>query len=121
MRLVPLGCSSLAPVGERSATRTVGVGVDFALHIQHMYTREREGGVAHAAALAATLAKAGRAIRWNVGVLAVGFSVLALSELAPNRALGILLGLAMGVCYAMTLLLLPQLLRLTTRPTQVER
>jgi len=111
---VPLGIAT-----SMFASLTVGVGVDFALHVQHTYAQEREHGTAHAAALAATLAKAGRAIRWNVGVLAVGFSVLTLSELAPNRALGILLGAAMLVCYAMTLLLLPQLLRLSS--PQVER
>jgi predicted RND superfamily exporter protein len=102
------------------ASLTVGVGVDFALHVQHTYARERAGGAAHRGALSTTLAQTGRAIRWNVGVLAAGFSVLALSQLAPNRALGMLLGAAMLVCYAMTLLLLPQLLRLFST-TQTEQ
>ena len=35
-----------------------------------------------------------------------------MSQLGPNRALGILLAAAMGVSYAATLTLLPNLLRL---------
>jgi predicted RND superfamily exporter protein len=92
------------------ASLTVGIGVDFALHFQHAYSNAQRRGLDRAGALLATLGGAGRAIRWNVVVLAAGFSVLVLSDLAPNRALGILLATAMGVCYATTLLLLPQLL-----------
>jgi predicted RND superfamily exporter protein len=92
------------------ASLTVGIGVDFALHFQHGYRSARRRGEEHAAALRATLGGPGRAIRWNVGVLAAGFSVLVVSDLGPNRALGILLASAMLACYAMTLLLLPLLL-----------
>jgi len=92
------------------ASLTVGIGVDFALHFQHAYGIARRREPDHVRALRATLQGAGTALRWNVGVLALGFSVLMLSTLGPNRALGVLLAAAMLVCYATTLLLLPQLL-----------
>ncbi|MBW2274103.1 MAG: MMPL family transporter [Deltaproteobacteria bacterium] len=92
------------------ASLTVGIGVDFALHFQHAYQSARRRGEECRDALLTTLGGTGRAIRWNVGVLAAGFAVLVVSDLGPNRALGILLASAMLACYAMTLLLLPLLL-----------
>ncbi len=90
---------------------TVGVGVDFSLHFAHAYRRQRAAGREHEAAVRATLAGTGRALRWNMAVLALGFLVLTLSALRPNHSLGILLAGAMLSCYAATLLLLPALLR----------
>ncbi len=89
---------------------TIGVAVDFAVHFSHAYRRGRRAGLAHEPALTATLASAGRAIRWNAVILALGLSVLALSALKPNRSLGLLLSTAMITCYGTTLVLLPRLL-----------
>jgi predicted RND superfamily exporter protein len=88
----------------------VGVGIDFALHFLHAYERERIEEVDHRAALSATLQSAGRAIRWNASVLAVGFAVLTSSALRPNHDLGLLLGGATLACYTATLLFLPAML-----------
>jgi predicted RND superfamily exporter protein len=44
-------------------------------------------------------------------VLSLGFLVLTASALKPNHSLGVLLSAAIATCYAMTLLLLPSLLR----------
>jgi len=104
------GGMSLGIATSMFASLTVGIGVDFALHFQHAYQSARRRGQDHTGALVATLGGTGRAIRWNVGVLALGFTVLVASELGPNRALGILLAAAMLASYAMTLLLLPRLL-----------
>jgi predicted RND superfamily exporter protein len=89
---------------------TVGVGVDFALHFSHAYTREIRDGCRGEQALSRTLASAGRAIRWNATVLSVGFLVLTFSDLNPNHNLGLLLAGAMVTCYVTTLLLAPYLL-----------
>jgi predicted RND superfamily exporter protein len=89
---------------------TVGVGVDFALHFSHAYTRAIRDGCEGEQALSRTLASAGRAIRWNATVLSVGFLVLTLSDLDPNHNLGLLLAGAMVTCYVTTLLLAPYLL-----------
>lgn len=94
---------------------TIGVAVDFGLHFHHTYRRhvarrEPHPGTACEPALVATMASAGRAIRWNAVVLACGLSVLVLSSLQPNHRLGLLLAAAIVTCYGTTLLLLPWLL-----------
>ena len=90
---------------------TIGVGVDFAIHYRHAYRRERLAGREHPEAVVATLTSTGRAIRWNVTVLVLGFLVLTVSALKPNHSLGVLLAAAIVACYATTLLFLPRLLR----------
>jgi predicted RND superfamily exporter protein len=89
----------------------IGVGVDFPVHLLAAYQRRREQGESKAAAIASAYAGAGRAIRWNAGILTLGFSVLCLSSLSPNRSLGILLSAAMLVCYFTTVLFAPATLR----------
>jgi predicted RND superfamily exporter protein len=101
---VPLGVAT-----SMFASLTIGVGIDFSLHFLHTYRQERDGVGEHRAALAATLAKTGKALRWSVIVLALGFAVLTFSDLRPNRSLGALLSGAMVASYAMTLFLLPGL------------
>ncbi|HEX2252931.1 MAG TPA: outer membrane lipoprotein-sorting protein, partial [Thermoanaerobaculia bacterium] len=91
---------------------TIGVGVDFGLHLAAAWRRARERGEAAATALRT----AGRAVRWNAAVLATGFAVLALSALRPNHALGLLLVLGIGMAYLLTVLLLPALLALRLAP-----
>jgi len=89
---------------------TIGVAVDFGLHFRHAWRRACRAGLDRGPALAAMMASAGRAVRWNAGVLACGLSVLALSDLKPNRSLGMLLAAAIVTCYVTTFLLLPWLL-----------
>ena len=91
----------------------VGSGTDFSLHFFHAYREARASGAEHAAAVGRSLATAGRAVRWNAVVLGLGFLVLTLSSLPPNRVLGSLLAAAMLAAYLMTVLLLPRLLRTT--------
>ena len=91
---------------------SVGSGTDFSLHFFHAYREARAAGADHAAAVGRSLATAGRAVRWNAMVLGLGFLVLTLSSLPPNRALGLLLAAAVLAAYLMTVLLLPRLLRL---------
>ncbi len=91
----------------------VGSGTDFSLHFFHAYREARAAGAEHAAAVGRSLATAGRAVRWNAVVLGLGFLVLTLSSLPPNRVLGLLLAAAMLAGYLMTVLLLPRLLRTT--------
>jgi predicted RND superfamily exporter protein len=97
------------------AALNLGAGVDFAVQYAYAYRRERRAGPDHAAAVEATLATAGRGLRWNAIVLALGIAVLTLSAIKPNRSLGLLLALAILTSYATTLALLPELLRLLTK------
>ncbi|MBI5506124.1 MAG: MMPL family transporter [Deltaproteobacteria bacterium] len=102
----PLGIAS-----SMFASLGVGVGVDFGVHVLHRYDMLRYLGHDHARALEETFATAGRALLWNMLVLALGLSVLVLSQVRPNHSLGVLLAGAMAACYAATYLLLPALLR----------
>jgi predicted RND superfamily exporter protein len=110
----PLGIAS-----SMFSALSVGIGVDLALHLAHAYHRAYQATATparHQEAMLAALATAGRAVRCNVAVLALGFSVLALSALGPNRLLGILLASTLVACFLSTLLLLPGLLeRLAAR------
>ena len=103
---IPLGIAT-----SMFAALTIGVGVDFALHLSHAYQRARREGEPHEAAATRMLQSTGRAVRWNATVLALGFLVLTLSALKPNHSLGLLLAAAMCTCYATSLLFLPWLLR----------
>lgn len=100
---------------------TIGVAVDFGLHFRHAWRRACRAGLDRGPALAAMMASAGRAVRWNAGVLACGLCVLALSDLKPNRSLGILLAAAIVTCYGTTLLLLPWLLERLEEHTMGKR
>jgi len=94
------------------AALTVGIGVDFGIHFLHRYRHMCRQGLDRAAATAAAVRTTGRVLRWNAIVLALGFLVLTLSSLGPNRDLGLLLSAAIVVCYANALLFLPRLLPL---------
>lgn len=101
---VPLGVAS-----SLFAALSVGAGVDFALHFCHAFERRRGRGEGGPAAATGALAATARAIRWNAVVLALGFLVLTLSALKPNRTLGLLLAAAILAAYAATFLWLPRL------------
>jgi len=103
---IPLGIAT-----SMFAALSIGVGVDFGLHLVHRYQYERSQGADHDDSVANTWAITGRAVSWNALVLSAGFLVLTLSSMPPNRRLGILLAAAVACCYLMTLLLLPKLMQ----------
>lgn len=92
------------------AALTLGVGVDFGIHLESAFRRHRDAGVPPPAAMAAALAGCGRALRWNTAVLAAGFLVLTLSSLDPNRNLGLLLAAGLAASWLAAVLFLPVLL-----------
>jgi len=89
----------------------VGVGVDFAIHFIYQFRIQKSRGEPSRPALENTLARTGRAIRWNALVVTLGFLVLTLSRIPPNRNLGLLLAAAVLTCYLATLALMPFLVR----------
>ncbi len=111
---MPLGVASSMFVG-----LTLGVGVDFGCHFIAGFEHWRRRTESRKA-LARTEQSAGKAIRWNALVLALGFLVLALSALAPNRGLGLLLAAALIASFALTRLLLPPLLVRRREPREAQ-
>jgi len=89
---------------------TVGVGIDFAIHLLHGYSRINSGSALPEDATRRALSFAGYGIRWSALVLTFGLAVLVFSGARPIRSLGILLSMSIAACYVMSLLCLPWLL-----------
>mgnify|MGYP001349783820 CR=1 FL=1 len=110
-----LGFMGLAGVELRISSGLVfcvvfGIAVDDTVHFLARYQEERAAGHPPPLAVSRTLASAGRAMLCMSGVLAAGFGVLLLSQLSPNRALGLLLPVTVGLGLVSDLVLLPALL-----------
>lgn len=92
------------------AALSVGVGVDFALHLTSAFDRRSAEGRGDERALFEAAAETARGRRWSTLVLGLGFLVLGASAFAPNRSLGLLLGAAIFLSYLATLAFLPRAL-----------
>jgi predicted RND superfamily exporter protein len=100
---IPLGVATSMFAG-----MTLGVGVDYAIHLLDRRERLRRRGLdGEAAAMA--LAATGPAILTDVASTVLGFSVLLFSQVPANHRLGGLLALSLLSCVAVTLLVVPAL------------
>lgn len=102
---IPLGVATSMFAG-----MTMGIGVDFAIHMLETYSREREAGHSSDSALASALAHTGPAVLINTVAIALGFGVLMLSQVPANAHLGALLVLGMLDSLLATVLVLPWIL-----------
>ncbi len=102
---IPLGVATSMFAG-----MTLGVGVDFAIHLLARHARVREQGLKGEAALAAALATTGSAIVIDGCAVALGFGVLMLSEVPANARLGGLLAASVLACLLATFYAVPALL-----------
>ncbi len=90
----------------------LGIGLDFAIHLTTAYRQRLRQGMPAGEALRRTLELTGPAVCVSAASITAGFSVLLLSEIAPNVQLGVMICLCLLTCAATTLLLIPSLLRL---------
>ena len=90
----------------------LGIGLDFAIHLATAYRQKLSQGMPASEALRSTLELTGPAVCVSAASITAGFSVLMLSEIAPNLQLGVMICLCLLTCAATTLLLIPSLLRL---------
>ena len=103
------------PIAVLSAL-TLGLSIDFAIHfIQRVRELEAEKQSLRAA-LSVMFQEPSRAIARNAIVIAVGFTPLLLSPLMPYITVGFFLASIMILSALVTLVLLPALLTLTTKP-----
>lgn len=90
----------------------LGIGLDFAIHLTTTYRQKLRQGMPAIEALRSTLELTGPAVCVSAASITAGFSVLLLSEIAPNVQLGVMICLCLLTCAVTTLLLIPSLLSL---------
>ena len=90
----------------------LGIGLDFAIHLTTAYQQKLRQGMPRGEALRSTLELTGPAVCVSAASITAGFSVLLLSEIAPNVQLGLMICLCLLTCAVTTLLLIPSLLTL---------
>lgn len=93
---------------------TLGVGVDYGVHLYECFRRLRSERVAEAALEAAS--EAGPAIVADTVAVGVGFGLLALSQVPANARLGLLVAAALAVSCLLTLTGLGALLARSSTP-----
>ena len=104
---MPLGVATSMFAG-----MTLGIGVDFAIHLLERYRLARRRGLDQAEAVTDAVTITGPAVFIDALAVALGFGILTLSQVPANARLGALVVLSIAGCLAATLLLLPALLRL---------
>ncbi len=102
---MPLGVATSMFAG-----MTLGIGVDFSIHLLERYRRQRALGLSHAIALSDTMSVAGPAILIDALGIGLGFGVLVLSQVPANARLGALVVVSVVGCVVFSLVLLPGLL-----------
>jgi hypothetical protein len=102
---IPLGVAT-----SMFAAMTLGIGVDFAVHVLEGFTASRHHGLPPDAALAESMGRTGPAVAINGAAIALGFGVLVLSQVPANARLGGLTILGLASCLVASLVLLPLLL-----------
>jgi len=90
----------------------LGIGLDFAIHLTTAYRQRLRQGMPASEALQRTLELTGPAVCVSAASITAGFSVLMVSEIAPNVQLGVMICLCLLTCAITTLLLIPSLLKL---------
>jgi predicted RND superfamily exporter protein len=104
---IPLGVATSMFAG-----MTLGMGVDFAIHLLEQFQSARRGGAKAQNAVREAVEHVGPAVLINALGVALGFGVLVLSQVPANARLGALVVLGVVNCLVATLMILPVLLYL---------
>jgi len=102
---IPLGVASAM-----FASMTLGIGVDYAIHVLLRRERARAAGADGRAATLEAVRGAGPAILTDGLAVGAGFGLLGFSVVPTNERLGLLMALALFACMAASLVALPVLL-----------
>jgi uncharacterized protein len=101
---IPLGVATAM-----FAAMTLGIGVDYSIHLLERDQRSREAGLGREEALGEALAVTGPAVIIDTLSVGLGFAVLLLSTVPATARLGGLVALSLLTCCAATLILIPAL------------
>jgi hypothetical protein len=102
---IPLGVATSMFAG-----MTLGIGVDFAIHVLEGHGLARAAGASRSEAMSRAMARTGPAVLINTLAIGCGFGVLMLSQVPANARLGLLVVLGLAGCLIASLLILPVLL-----------
>lgn len=91
---------------------TLGIGVDYAIHLLERFRLSRSSGLDLRDALREAVATTGSAISVDTLAVCLGFGIMMLSQVPANARLGGLLVLSLVNCFAATILVLPAILSL---------
>jgi predicted RND superfamily exporter protein len=115
-----MGWSSI-PLGVATAmfcSITLGVGIDYGLHLYEVFLRLKREGFGRDSAVEA-VAECGPAIVADTAAIALGFGILGISQVPSNARLGFLVAGALVVGCALTLVGLGTLLDRSARDLEV--
>ncbi len=102
---LPLGVATSMFAG-----MTLGVGVDYGIHLTDRYRRARGAGSNRHEATTHATREVGPAITIDGLAVTLGFGILILSQVPANQRLGMLIAISILSCLLSTLLILPALL-----------
>ena len=91
-------------------TLALGVAVDDTIHLVSAFDAQVQSGAGDHAALAGSVYQVAPALIYSTAAIAIGFSVLGLSEFVLIRNLGLVTSVMVVVCLVSDLSLLPALL-----------
>ncbi len=94
---------------------TIGVGVDYSIHITQRYREERANGKSPVEAVEKTLPATGMALLGAAASTALGFAVLAFASMKMFAAFGIMTAFMVIYSFAASVIVLPVLLLLVDR------
>ena len=103
----------LEPATSMYAAISIGVGIDYAIHLVHRLRAEVNDGAFLRDAVAASLSTTGRACLFNAASLGLGFAVLTASDLMTLKYFGVLMSAAAFVSFFAAMFLVPLFFRLT--------
>ena len=99
---------------------TIGVGVDYSIHITHRYREERIKGKKPEEAVEKALSSTGMALFGAAATTSLGFSVLVFASMKAFAAFGILTALMVVYSFGAAVIVLPVLLMLIDRKRKKE-
>ncbi len=102
---IPLGVAT-----SMFSAMTLGIGVDYAIHLTERFRHARRAGLVPRSAAVDAVTATGPAVILDAVAIALGFGIMILSQVPSNARLGGLVVLSVATCLAATLLLLPALL-----------
>ncbi|MFB6170947.1 MAG: RND family transporter [Haloarculaceae archaeon] len=94
---------------------TIGLGVDYAVHVLHRFADERRTGAPLFPALATTVTGTGGALTGSMLTTVFGIGVLVLATFPAIRQFGLLAALSVFYAYLTSLLVLPSMLAVRAR------